>query len=291
MKKKFMWFIVALIIVIAICGAIIYWLRPTKYTVTQYASESGNQSLIYSITDNKGHLVLVDGGWEQDAEQVKNIININGGKVDAWILTHPHEDHIWAFNTIMRDSDIKVGKIYVSDFNYDAYKSQAADWDAFWAYEDFLAVTSKMDNICELKAGDEVAVIGLDMKIYNSYSNKIEGTDAANDGSLMFELSGKEESILFCGDVGKSMSDTLISQWDEELKADYIQMGHHGNGGLSETFYRMVQPKAAFFDTPDWLMYPEEGSSYTTPINREIMESMGCKIYSYDTAPNIVEFK
>lgn len=290
MKKKFMWFIVALIIVIAICGAIIYWLRPTKYTVTQYASESGNQSLIYSITDNKGHLVLVDGGWEQDAEQVKKIINANGGKVEAWILTHPHEDHIWAFNTIMRDSDIKVGKIYVSDFNYDAYKSQAADWDAFWAYEDFLSVTSKMDNICELKAGDEVAVIGLDMKIYNSYSNKVEG-DAANDGSLMFELSGKEESILFCGDVGKSMSDTLISQWGEELKADYIQMGHHGNGGLSEGFYRMVHPKVAFFDAPDWLMYPEEGSSYTTPINREIMESMGCKIYSYSTAPNIVEFK
>lgn len=291
MKKKFMWFIVALIIVIAICGAIIYWLRPTKYTVTQYASESGNQSLIYSITDNKGHLVLVDGGWEQDAEQVKNIININGGKVDAWILTHPHEDHIWAFNTIMRDSDIKVGKIYVSDFDYDIYKSKAAEWDAFWAYEDFLSVTSKMDNLCELKAGDEVAVIGLDMKIYNSYSNKIEGTDAANDGSLMFELSGEEESILFCGDVGKSMSDTLISQWGEELKADYIQMGHHGNGGLSEGFYRMVHPKVGFFDAPDWLMYPEEGSGYTTPINREIMESMGCKIYSYDTAPNIVEFK
>ena len=49
------------------------------------------------------------------------------------------------------------------------------------------------------------------------------------------------------------MSDTIIENYREELKSDYLQMGHHGNGGLSEEFYRLVEPKSAFFDAPDWL--------------------------------------
>lgn len=290
MKKKAIGLGIIMIIVLVV---VVILFRPTEYTVTQYASVTDSQSLIYSITDNKGHLVLVDGGYEQDAEQLKKIIDANGGKVDAWILTHPHEDHIWAFNTLMKEDrdEIKIDKIIVSDFDYDKYKEAAAEWDAFWVYEEFLNITKDMNNVVSAKTGDEFDIIGLNMKVYSSYSNKIEGTDAANDGSLVFELMGKEESMLFCGDTGVAMSAPIIDEWGDELKADYIQMGHHGNGGLSEIFYRMVQPKAAFFDTPDWLMYPEEGSSYTTPINREIMESMGCKIYSYDTAPNIVEFK
>lgn len=97
--------------------------------------------------------------------------------------------------------------------------------------------------------------------MYNSYSNKARGenTNAANDGSLMFELSANKQSMLFCGDVGWGMSDKLVEQWGENLSADYIQMGHHGNGGLLEDFYRTVNPEVAFFDAPDWLMYPEGG--------------------------------
>jgi len=289
MKKKF-GIIAAIVVVLIIVGG--WFLRPTKYTITQYASESGNQAMIYSITDNKGHLVLIDGGWEQDVEQVKTIIKENGGKVDAWILTHPHSDHITAFNTIYASKDRPdIKHIYVSDFNQKKYKEAAQDWDEYEYYETFLNLTKNDKCVHELEAGDVLDVIGLSMKVYNSYSNKIEGTDAANDGSLMFELSGKKESMLFCGDVGKNMSDTLIEEWGDELQADYIQMGHHGNGGLSEEFYRLVDPKAAFFDAPDWLMNPEEGTAYTTPENRKIMESMGCKIYSFNTAPNQITLK
>lgn len=289
MKKK-LGIIVTIVVALIIMGA--WFLRPTKYTITQYASESGNQAMIYSITDNKGHLVLIDGGWEQDVEQVKTIIKENGGKVDAWILTHPHSDHITAFNTIYASKDRPdIKHIYVSDFNQKKYKEAAQDWDEYEYYETFLNLTKNDKCVHELEAGDVLDVIGLSMKVYNSYSNKIERTDAANDGSLMFELFGKKESMLFCGDVGKIMSDTLIEEWGDELQADYIQMGHHGNGGLSEEFYRLVDPKAAFFDAPDWLMNPEEGTAYTTPENRKIMESMGCKIYSFNTAPNQITLK
>ena len=43
---------------------------------------------------------MIDGGWTEDAMAVKDIIKSQGGIVDAWILTHPHQDHIGAFNEI-----------------------------------------------------------------------------------------------------------------------------------------------------------------------------------------------
>lgn len=263
------------------------------YRVTQYASVTGNQAMIYSIEDCQGHFVLVDGGWYEDEENVKTLIeDLGGGEVDAWILTHPHQDHIGAFNALMRDcpDEVEIGTIYVSDFDYDQYHDEAMDWDGFWVYEDFLSVTEGMTNLTELHAGDELDLIGLNMKVLSSYSNKVPGTDASNDGSLMFKLTGEETSMLFCGDVGKRMSKVLIKQWGEELKSDYIQMGHHGNGGLSKKFYKKTAPSVAFFDAPQWLMNAE-GSSYTTPKNRKIMENMGAEIVSYVTAPNSVIIK
>ena len=85
------------------------------------------------------------------------------------------------------------------------------------------------------------------------------------------------------------MSEKIISQFPEDIKCDYIQMGHHGNGGLSEAFYRLAAPRVAFFDAPEWLMNPEEGNSYTTLANRQLMESLGAEIYYYATAPNRIE--
>lgn len=262
----------------------------SDYIITQYASTSGNQSLIYTLEDDYGHLIIVDGGWKPDVEQLLQVIDNHSGKVDAWIITHPHQDHVEAFNTIMRDHacDIQVDKIYVSDFDYETYKEEAQEWDGFQYYQDFLDITKDMDNITELSVGDELDVDGLHMKVYSSYSNKIDGTDAANDGSIVFELFNQKQSMLFCGDTGVGMSQTLLDQWGDELQADYIQMGHHGNGGLSEEFYRMVHPSVAFFDAPNWLMYPEEGSTFTTPKNREIVEGMGATVYSYSTTPNTV---
>ena len=97
--------------------------------------------------------------------------------------------------------------------------------------------------------------------------------------------------MLFCSDVGIGMSDRIMAQYGDKLKCDYIQMGHRGNGGLSADFYRLTQPKGAFFDAPEWLMNPAEGASYTTPQNRQLMEEMGAEIYYYATAPNRIILK
>lgn len=260
------------------------------YSITQYASESGMQSMIYTIEDRYGHLIIVDGGWDSDAQQLEEIIDRHDGHIEAWFITHPHQDHISAFNQIfgVEKRNYLIDEVYVSDFDYDKYKASAEEWDGFFAYNDFINITKSWNNIKMLHTGDRINVVGLDIQVLNSYSNKIEGTDAANDGSLMLKINGQSQSMLFCGDTGSKMSQKLIDLWGSNLKADYIQMGHHGNGGLSEELYKIVSPQVAFFDAPEWLMYPEEGAWYITPTNIKLMEKLGAQILWYNTSPNTI---
>ncbi|MEG1752604.1 MAG: MBL fold metallo-hydrolase [Christensenella sp.] len=262
------------------------------YIVTQYADVSGNQSMFYSIKTPKDKLIMVDGGFAANAEQVREVINANGGRVDHWILTHPHPDHIEAFNAIFEaPQGIEIEKIYASDIDYDYYKEHAQDYDGFSAFEKFRELVADYDKLTYLYAGDSLETAGLRMDVFNAAINV---QDPCNDGSLMFKLTGKEQSILFCGDVGARRSEDILMRFGEQLPADYIQMGHHGNGGLSSEFYQKVHPSIAFFDAPDWLMNninPSTGKTetWTTPENKKLMESMGCKVLSYNTSPNTVE--
>lgn len=258
----------------------------SKYKITSYASVKNSHALIYSIEDSEGRLIMVDGGWEEDAGLVREIIG--GREVEGWILTHPHPDHIGAFNSIYAEGNCEIKKIYANPVDYDKYQETASEHDQFSVYERFLALT-KDEEINYLSAGDKLEIIGLEIEVFNSFDfekmTKAGSDNRGNDGSLMFKVSSEHSSMLFCGDVGAAMSSAIIEQFGTRLKSDFVQMGHHGNGGSSETLYRIVQPKAAFFDAPDWLI---EGKEFNTQTKMQLMRSMGSEILTYESAPNSV---
>ena len=64
----------------------------SDYTITQYGTADGGQRMFYTIRSHSGKLIVVDGGYTSDASEVRDVIKENGGRVDAWILTHPHQE-------------------------------------------------------------------------------------------------------------------------------------------------------------------------------------------------------
>lgn len=88
------------------------------------ASTTGAQNLSIVIKSPHGKLIVVDGGWEADATKLSELILQQGGKVDAWLITHPHEDHVGALCAILNDSSrkIKIDKIYCSLATPDWYR-------------------------------------------------------------------------------------------------------------------------------------------------------------------------
>lgn len=226
--------------------------QKTDWKITQYGDASGLQMMFYTLQDHYGHLVVVDGGWPGNAEQVRKVINEKGGHVNAWFLTHPHEDHIGAFCELYGNlGTIRVDKVYAVDMASPELCMANAPWDSVAAYERFRAM--EIRQLSYVHRGDTIKIGKLKIEILSAYEKKIDyiSSDLLNDGSMVFKVYGTEESMLFCADAGKAVSSYLKRKYGEKLKSDYLQMGHHGNGGLKKDFYKMVDPDVAFFDAPN----------------------------------------
>ena len=291
---------------------------PTKYTVTQYQDPEGYQCMSYTIESTDGGLVVVDGGRAWQSEELVNVIKGKGGKVDAWIITHPHDDHCGVLCSILAaewdKTEIEIDRILLGQLDLDAIRLQGIRVDTV----DYLLQGLKgHDNVTYLSAGDELDVIGLHMKVLYTGTPEIlsESTNVLNDGSMVFKLSGQKRSMLFLGDIGDNnadnralypdtgagskigceIADTILATYPEDVKSDFVQMAHHGNSLMPDYFYEAVAPRKALFDAPDWLMEnknKETGleSYYTTPHYKALMEKIGAKIISYSSEGHSVRF-
>lgn len=281
---------------LAISGLFLYKytniFAKNQWTITQYGPRHNNSSF-YTIYNPKKGLIVVDGGWTEDTQYVKDILNIHGNEVDLWILTHPHEDHIGAFNTIYPELDkekITVHRIMTVDMASVEECTDVAPWDNMDAYNRFRALS--VDNLEYVSLGDTFEIFDLKFEILNAFGDhtKQYSKDYLNDGSMMFKVTHEEESMLFCADVGIDMSAYLHGRWQTNLRADYLQMGHHGYGGLEDYFYQTVAPKVAFFDAPEYMMFDETGK-FDNPQNKAYMESLGCEVYYFKEGPNSIILK
>ncbi len=278
-------------------GAILFFLerRVSPWTVTQYGSSGENQMMFYTITNPKGQLVIIDGGWDTDAGEVRRVIDGHGGHVDAWIITHPHPDHVGAFNAIMAantDGSVVVDRILTVPVNGDRYRETAHTYDVIEAYEIFDLLTKDADNVEYLRENDTFSVIGLEAKVLHSWDENVDALPdhLCNDGSMMFRVEGKRDSMLFCADVQSEMEEFILPEHREELKADYVQCAHHGNWGLTTDFYDIVSPKAAFFDAPSSVI-DNEDSRYDGYLLRDYFADAGIPVYRPETAPNRITLR
>ena len=267
---------------------------PTEgWLITQYGGNDKPQMMFYTIVDPSGNLVVIDGGWGELYPEVAAVIRDYGWHVNAWIITHPHYDHCGAFNAIMAEEDlrrkIKIDHIYVTDVHEEAYEKSAKEYDNIDVYYKYKETIADMDNVTVCHAGDEFNIIGLKMEVISAWDDHVDTfeNNQCNDGSLMFKLSGENESMLFCSDVQKEMEQFIVPGNEEKLKADYVQCGHHGNWGLTTEFYDIVDPKAAFMDSPSYILEDTEGY-YDAPQLVEYFNNRGTAIYSFKDAPNTV---
>ncbi len=262
----------------------------SSWKITQYGSDDGSQYMFYTIESNDGRFVIIDGGYTYYEDLVRSVIEQHNNHVTAWIITHPHPDHVGAFNRVIAgdsQNKITIDTIYTVPVNKDRYKETAASYDDYPSYETFLSLIASMENIVYLHEGDEMDLIGLRMKVLHSWDEQIDtlSSDLCNNGSMVFKLYGKKDSMLFCADVESPVEAEIIAKYENELKSDYVQCAHHGNWGLSVAFYDLVSPKAAFMDAPSVIL-DEENYIFDAYLLRNYFIAKQIPIYRFTTAPN-----
>ena len=300
MKRKIVFII--LLIFITVCGIIFIFnisKKNTQWILTQYGENQMPQMMCFTIEGNKNGLVVIDGGYEDSKEQVNTILSVaekHNNIIDAWIITHLDSDHSGVFLNIYKNHpEISIKKIYTSNIpTLEKAKEKTPLEDEWDQFEEFCSLN--LDNLTYLNENDKIDdIIGLKLHVLWSYSEWVYENciNLLNNGSLVFKLYGKKENMLFCADTqDEKIEKKLIENHSEELKSNYLQVGHHGNNQFSHEFYKAVSPKIAFFSAPEDLINNVLNVSwYTAGTVKKWLEDDGVIVYSHNTAPNCITIK
>lgn len=276
--------------------------KNSSWKVTQYGNnDSGRQHMCYTIEGDSEGLIIVDGGYRDNKETLeilKQKISEHNEVVDAWIITHFDDDHVGAYITLSEEiKNLKVKKLFVPNApsleickpRFKLYTDE--DW---YVYSKALEIDIPEKQV--VHAGDKFEnIMGLKLEVLSSYEDWMQDKidNIINNGSIVFKLSGNNESMMFCGDAqSPEIEEFLMQNYGDKLKSDYLQVGHHGNNWFSENFYKTVSPKVAFFAAPRSIMLNEvKVSWYTTTQLTELLQNMGVKIYYFKDSPASVIIK
>ena len=225
--------------------------------------KSGDSTLLISP---EGEVMLIDAGQEAcGADIVKLLKDLEIEKVDYFVATHPHIDHIGGFKEIVKEYE--VGMLYRTKVEYttDAYKNFVT------TYEDMKIPVTYLEEGDSIMFGEKISV-----KIYNPPTT-IEypkdypdnSTQFVNDTSLLMKFTYGESTAIFGGDLYISQERELIKKYGDELQADVAKANHHGSDtSNSNRWIKTIQPKyiVAMNDLVDGMSvyqnYKKAGSAY-----------------------------
>lgn len=247
-------------------------------------STTGAQNLSIVIRSPHGKLIVIDGGWEADADKLSSLILQQGGKVDAWLITHPHEDHVGALYTILNDTGrkIKIDKIYCSLATPDWYRqvspTGAGIADQLLSAFTKLPVGTVINNIGR---GTEINIADVNIRVLNNRG--VYTYNGVNNSSMVYKIRVSGQSILILGDLaydgGKDLIKTCTAA---ELKSDIVQMAHHGQQGVDQDAYALIAPTTCLWPSPAWLWNNDNGGGvgsgpWGTLTTRAWMDALGVK--------------
>lgn len=273
-----------------------------KETVMYQITETSPFMMSFVIITQKDNVIIVDGGRAEDMELLKQYVG--GRHICAWILTHAHSDHISGLVAEFRKNggrDFDIEKIYynfpsiellanhdVKDYDY--FKSELLEM--LPQFNEVLPLFAEKTQI--VKQGESIQIDEVKIDFLFSYHSDLTN-NLMNDSSLVFKLITPNKSVLFLGDLGPEGGDTLYWESRHLLKADIVQMAHHGHMNCGMEVYAAIAPKACLWCSPDWLYEEEEVPEYLanydrakkrgrtrmygTMVTRKWMEALGVKTH------------
>ena len=266
------------------------------------------------MTDSK--TIVIDGGTVGDAAQLEQFLRTHRPplshltetdpiKVDLWLLTHPHHDHFGAFLTLSTSlPDLSVEKLcchFPSNADLRKYEGRNEAEMQLWDTFDRLAQERYAACLHRNAVGDTFTADELTVKVLRVYDPAIT-PNFVNNSSTVYKITGTHASVLILGDLGVEGGDQLMAMYPDDaahtadsaydgkhcsrtaLYADYTQMAHHGQNGVSRTCYEYMCPKACLWPAPDWLWDNNNGTGFdrgpwNTVRTREWMDALGVRTH------------
>jgi len=230
------------------------------FSIRQISSVTDTIGNSYILQTKGGKVIVIDGGFESEQENLREWIGRYGNVVDLWFITHPHQDHMGAFSEILRDKrGIEIKKVVYSRCTDEVLKAETwspqNEVDAKRYYSVLDHVTEGTDIVDLHTTGGRFDIDGIGIKVLG-VSNPDFLEQSYNNNSMIIKFWDKAKSFLILGDAYIDCGNRVLEKYPEWLDSDYIQMAHHGQNGCDRNFYDSVKFRACLWPTPSWVWEP-----------------------------------
>ncbi len=261
--------------------------RKPETEVYLIAPEPNSLMESYIIKTQQGKLIVIDGGIAgQGYDAVPYIpaaLRAVAGKkageyveVEAWFLSHAHNDHFNELGKVMREytSGDNIGiKNFYFDFppfetpEYPAGNSDLYDLGRLkTGFDHYAAMTGievpegqsyydmvngALVNASTIAAGQDIYIDEVRFEMMQTWDVS-DGGDT-NSNSLVFRAYVNGKTILFLHDLGVNGGRRLLQKYGSDLKSDYVHMAHHGQAGVTKEVYDAIDADVFLWGTPIWV--------------------------------------
>lgn len=225
-------------------GVTLQMLTATNQALTQMQG--------FLITDGE-FVAAIDGGNSGDYQHLyEELLKISpDGHVDAWFITHLHDDHYAALYELLRYGMVTIDTLYYSF---------PPGGSTFEEGVQFRLEDGMVGEVVKIGEGD---CFSYGKMIFKTLNDAYFGSsNYMNDASVVIKLETPGENVLFLGDLGVRGDDYLLNPTFVEEISDcaIVQMAHHGQNGTTQKFYQACSSmKIALYCAPKWLYNNDAG--------------------------------
>ena len=217
--------------------------------------------MTYLVRMKDGRFIIIDGGYNADCEILLRVMaelhpladESKPYEVAAWIVTHPHDDHIALLKKLLADetalSRLNIKRMYANLPSSETLRGvdEGVIADNDWTREVcFAALKSRGCEIYKPYAGMNIKVGELTMNIfYTQVEWRSIVMKTINDASIVFSLAGEGgKTVLIPGDIMDPAAKFILQMYTpEQLHAEVVQVAHHALIGPDTDFYEAIKPQ------------------------------------------------
>lgn len=216
-----------------------------------FIDPSSRVDAIYIKAGNRS--IFVDGGYKRDGQrEIEYLKRIGVTKIDYYIGTHAHKNHVEAAPSIISTFGIK--NVLVGRETCNGSGSTPCSWHMIKQHASSQKVSLNGVSARTLSPGDSFSLGGLKITCVgpSTVNNNLSSGDTAqNYNSLLLILEYGSVSVALTGDNSSSShTKNAAAAYPNLIKVDVLKNPHH-NGNCSESLYKTYSPKYVVFTTMD----------------------------------------
>ena len=231
-----------------VCKSSITQIKPNRMT--------------YIIKLDNGEFIIADSGQNRQYtyiyDELMRLSDDGKPVIALWTFSHFHQDHNGGFVEFVQNEEY-MKNVTVKAVLYNTPEYQLISLASNLDKKNMAIWESLLDRHgivrYQTRTGQKYRFANAEIEVLYTYEDLMPFfiyKDRSNPSSFVYRLTVDGQSLIITGDCCAEASSLMVARYGDELKADFVQLPHHGHGdgGTDPMFYEKVNA--------DYIIWPGE---------------------------------